>query len=300
MNRCSDLNNRFGIKDAVTFTANADGLITIEVKTPKAEARILLQGAQVLSWKPINEQSVVWLSPAAKYVPNKSVRGGIPICWPWFGTHDTQPGFPAHGVARTTVWQVDQVEQLTNGDVRLLFHLPQTVQTGAYWPHVTPLQYSVTIGSSLQLELTTRNESEASIIVGEALHTYFAVSDVREVRVSGLDNCEYLDKVTGGTRNRQIGEVAIAGEVDRIYLDTDAECIIEDSDWQRHIHIQKSGSRSTVVWNPWIDKATKLGDVGDEGYLRMLCVESANAADNVVTIPAGGEHRLWVKYFLTH
>jgi glucose-6-phosphate 1-epimerase len=275
-------------------------LTFVEVVASEANARILLQGAQVLSWNPNNEQPVLWLSPTAKYVLNKSARGGVPICWPWFGPYDNQADFPAHGVARTSLWQINNVEQRPNGEVRLVFSLPQTVQTGAYWPYDTPLQYSVTVGSSLELELITRNDSESAVVVGEALHTYFALSDVRKVQVSGLEGCEYLDKVNDGKCSKQNSVIKIAGEVDRIYLNTDAECIIEDSDWQRRIHIQKHGSRSTVVWNPWIDKAAKLGDVGDEGYLHMLCVESANAADNVVTIPSGGEHRLWVKYSVEH
>lgn len=300
MNKCSDLNHRFGIKDTVVFKELSAGLICIDVNTPECEASVMLQGAQVLRWTPKNEQPVIWLSPAATYIPNKSARGGVPICWPWFGPHAEQTNFPAHGVARTSTWQVNSVQRLADGRIRLSFTLAQTVETGAYWSYDSPLTYSVTMGSVLELELVTRNDSNTDIIVGEALHTYFAVSDVRQVRVSGLHGCEYIDKVEGGQRKRQSGDVTIAGEVDRVYLETGAECVIEDDDWQRRIHIHSQGARSTVVWNPWIEKSAKLGDLGDSGYLRMLCVESANAAENVVTIPAGTEHRLCVKYQVTH
>jgi len=300
MNKSTDLNARFGVQDAVVFEEGPGGLIIIKVNNAGVKSSITLEGAQVLTWTPTGEQPVVWVSPEAKYVANKSVRGGIPICWPWFGPHGTQSSYPAHGVARTSIWQMNSVEILPDGRTQLNFALPQTVDIGAYWPYATPLQYVVTIGSSLELELITRNESETDITLGEALHTYFAVSDVRKVSVSGLQGCEYLDKVDGGNRKLQQGEVNIAGEVDRVYLDTTTECIIEDANWKRRIHIEKQGSRSTVVWNPWIEKGAKLGDLGETGYLNMLCVESANAADDVVTIPSGGEHRLWLKYHITH
>jgi glucose-6-phosphate 1-epimerase len=300
MNKSHDLNVRFGIEDSVIFKEGPGDLMFIEVHTPMADARLSLQGAQVLSWTPINERPVIWISADAMYLPNKSVRGGIPICWPWFGPHATQADFPAHGVARTSPWMVKSVEQVYDQAVRLVFTLPQTVETGAYWPFVTPLQYSVTVGSSLELELITRNDSENHIVVGEAFHTYFAVSDVRNVRVLGLEGYDYIDKVDGGKRKQQSRDITISGEVDRVYLHTDADCVIEDKDWQRRIHIQKLGSLSTIVWNPWIEKSARLGDLGENGYLHMLCVESGNAADNIVRIPAGEDHTLGVKYRISH
>lgn len=300
MNKSHDLNVRFGIDDSVVFKEGPGDLMFIEVHTSKADARLSLQGAQVLSWTPINEHPVIWLSSDAMYLPNKAVRGGIPICWPWFGPHATQMDFPAHGVARTSPWQVKSVEQVYDQAVRLVFTLPQTVETGAYWPYVTPLQYSVTVGNSLELELVTRNDSENQIVVGEAFHTYFAVSDVRNVRVLGLQDFDYVDKVDGGKRKQQAGDITISGEVDRIYLHTDADCVIEDKNWNRRIHIQKLGSRSTIVWNPWIEKNARLGDLGVNGYLHMLCVESGNAADDMVSIQAGDEHSMGVKYRISH
>ena len=145
----------------------------------------------------------------------------------------------------------------------------------------------------------TENTGQQSQTISEALHTYFAVTDVRQVQVYGLENTDYLDKVDGFMRKHQAGAVTIDAEVDRVYLDTESECIIDDVAGQRHIHVQKRGSRSTVVWNPWQDKAEAMGDMGEQGYLSMLCVESANAMQNAVTIPAGQSHRLWVKYHVT-
>ena len=164
------------------------------------------------------------------------------------------------------------------------------------WSHTSTLECHITVGATLEIDLVTRNTSAAPISIGQALHTYFEVSDIREVAISGLEGCPYIDKVDGGSRKQQIGAVTFNGETDRIYLHSTADCVIQDSGQRRRIRISKRGSHSTVVWNPWIEKAAKMGDLGDDGYLRMVCVESANAADDVVIIPAGGEHRLWVSY----
>jgi len=142
----------------------------------------------------------------------------------------------------------------------------------------------------------TRNTDRIAITIGDALHAYFQVGDVRQVTIQGLEGSPYLDKMDGGRRKQQAGPVTIGAETDRIYLDTDADCLIDDPGLKRRIRVRKRGSHSTVVWNPWIEKSSRLGDVGEDGYLNMLCVESANAADDVVTIAPGGEHHLWVRF----
>ena len=152
------------------------------------------------------------------------------------------------------------------------------------------------MGATLELDLVTRNTGDAPFTLGAALHTYFAVSDIRHIAVRGLEACDYLDKVDAGRRKQQSGPVTFSGETDRIYLDTDADVLIEDPGWQRRIRIAKGGSRSTVVWNPWIEKADRMGDLGEEGYLSMVCVETANAADDVVTVMPAAEHHLWTRF----
>jgi D-hexose-6-phosphate mutarotase len=128
------------------------------------------------------------------------------------------------------------------------------------------------------------------------LHTYFAVSNILDAAVTGLDGCDFIDRVGGDSRGRQSGVVAFARETDRIYLDTPSGCSIEDPGWRRRILIETSNSRSTVVWNPWVEKAAKLGDMGETGYLGMVCVESGNAAANTLTLNAGDEHCLQARY----
>jgi glucose-6-phosphate 1-epimerase len=187
-------------------------------------------------------------------------------------------------------------EALRDGATRLTFRIVQDDATRALWPHATEALNIVTIGRTLDIELVTRNTGNNPITIGDAFHTYFEVSDIRRCTIHGLGNCPYFDKVDGGKKKQQAGPVIIQGEVDRIYFDSTADVLINDPGLNRRIRVSKRGSRSTVVWNPGVEKADKMGDFGPAGYLNMVCVESTNAADDVVQIPAGGEHRLWVRY----
>ncbi|MFP5507129.1 MAG: D-hexose-6-phosphate mutarotase [Gammaproteobacteria bacterium] len=290
------LNARFGIPDHLSFRDAPGGMHVAEVDNAHATASIALQGAHLMTWTPKGAHPVVWLSEQAKLAPGKSIRGGVPICWPWFGPHASEPSFPGHGFARTVPWDLAETQKLANGATRLVFRLPHSDATRAQWPHPSEVEIHMVVGPTLEIDLVTRNTGDAPITVGEALHTYFEVGDVRKVKVHGLDGCPYVDKVDGGARKQQAGPVTIAGEVDRIYLESTADCVIEDPVLGRRIRIAKKGSASSVVWNPWIEKAAKMGDLGDSGYLRMLCVESANADADVVSIPPGAEHHLWVRY----
>jgi D-hexose-6-phosphate mutarotase len=194
------------------------------------------------------------------------------------------------------MWEVIETETLRDGATRLTFRIVQDDATRAQWPHATEALNIVTVGRTLELELVTRNTGSAAVTLGDAFHTYFEVGDIRRCTIHGLGNCPYLDKVDGGKQKQQTGPVIIDGEVDRIYLDSTADVLIDDPGLNRRIRVSKRGSRSTVVWNPGIEKAAKMGDFGDNGHLNMVCVESTNAADDVVQLPAGGEHRLWVRY----
>jgi len=289
------LNRRFGIPGQVGFKPGPGGMEAVEVSNAEASATILLQGAHLIAWTPKGEAPVIWTSPEAKFAPGKSVRGGVPVCWPWFGPHATRPDFPAHGFARTVMWEPIGVKALPEG-TWLAFRLVANEATRAMWSHPTELVLQMVVGRTLDMDLATWNRGDTPVTIGDALHTYFAVGDVRFIKIHGLHMVEYLDKVDGNTRKTQLGPVIIRGEVDRIYLNTPDACVIEDPKLARRIRIVKENSRSTVVWNPWIEKAAKLGDLGPEGHLHMVCVESANAAEDVVTLAPGAEHHLWVRY----
>ena len=292
----SALNARFGLSGQLTFREGAGGLAVVEVANNQGSATIALQGAQVMTWAPRGQSPVIWLSRAAKFAPGKSIRGGVPVCWPWFGPHATDTSLPAHGFARTVPWEVIGTQTMTDGSARIDFRLIKSDATRALWPHSSQLECHVTVGATLEIELVTRNTDRIAVTIGDALHTYFEVGDIRQVTIQGLEGCPYLDKMDGGQRKQQTGPVTIGAETDRIYLNSSADCLIDDPGLTRRIRIRKRGSRSTVVWNPWIEKSAKMGDFGENGYLNMVCVESANAADDVVTIAPGGEHRLWVRY----
>ena len=294
----AELNARFGIRGRVGFDQLEGGLIVAEVCNAQATARIALQGAQLLDWTPAGEQPVIWVSPGAVYAPGKAVRGGVPVCWPWFGPHATQAGFPAHGFARTQSWEMVQVQPLPDGSTTLGLRLLQDAHTRLLWPHETALQLLVNIGQRLRIDLLTRNTGSEAFTLSQALHTYFAVSDAREVAVRGLEGLPYIDKVAGGVRRVQSGPVIVDAETDRIYLDHGGECVIEDPGLGRRIVIRREGSRSTVVWNPWAEKSAAMADMGEGAYRGMLCVEAANAAADVVRVEPGGAHRLQVSYHL--
>lgn len=291
------INRKFAIAGQLEFAAEANGMVVAHIANSHAQSAIALQGAHIMAFQPNAEAPLVWLSPVAKLAPGKSIRGGVPVCWPWFGAHATESSFQAHGFARTVPWQVAASEALPDGSTRITLGLPQSAMPPAQWPHACGARLVVTVGKMLAVELITENTGNAPFEIGEALHTYFAISDVDNVRISGLEGCVYLDKVDDFRRKTQAGAITIASEVDRLYVNTEADCLIEDRGLKRRIRIAKRGSRSTVVWNPWIEKSAKMGDFGsDTGYRGMVCVESANAAENVVSVAPGTTHSLCVVY----
>ncbi len=292
----TELNQKFAIPGHVAFKEIADGMIAAEVANTHAESLIALQGAHVMTFQPRGQEPVIWLSKFAKFAPGKSIRGGVPVCWPWFGSHAEDAKLPGHGYARTVMWEVLETKVLPDGATFLRFGLVESDATRAQWPHPSSAQLEITVGAALRVELVTRNSGNAPFVLGEALHTYFHISDVAKMKIIGLDGCDYLDKVGAATRRTQQGAVVIASEVDRVYLNTRGEFLIEDGGLKRRIRIASQNARSAVVWNPWIEKADKMGDFGPEGYRGMVCVETANAAENVVTVAPGAEHRMVAIY----
>ncbi len=291
----STLNQKFGIEGQLSFRDAGDGFIVIDIQNDFCTASVALQGAHLMSWQPTGEQPVIWMSPVAQLAAGKSIRGGVPICWPWFGAHASQAAFSGHGFARTVMWQLIAATSDEQGAtvIRLSIAEIKTEQ----WPADVPVEIKMVIGKTLEMELITRNHSAEVVVVGDALHTYFAVSDVSQINIRGLDGCDYIDKVGADTRSSQQGIINIHSEVDRIYLDQGQDVVIEDPGQQRRIIIEKRNSHSTIVWNPWIDKCRRMGDFGsDDGYLTMVCVESANADEDVVTLGANESHHLWVRY----
>ena len=308
----ADLNHRFGIAGAIAFEARPGGLLQARLHSHGGQASVCLQGGHVIDWQcPGQTQPVLWLSRDARFVPGKSIRGGIPVCWPWFGPYVTVPpqqnapqagvaaaaDYPAHGFARTAEWQVVGSDVAGDGSARLTLSLGAEAMPAVMWPHATELQLEIRLGATLQLALTTRNLGETGLLLGEALHTYFNISDIGAVSVGGLHGADYWDTVGAVEKKRQSGPITFDRETDRVYIDSPQTCVIEDPGYARRIHILKQGSLSTVVWNPWTAKAERMGDLGQpDGWRQMLCVESANCWDNRLTLAPGEVHTLSVSY----
>ena len=309
MTTAQQLNVQFGIPGQLSFREDASSLVIADINNPQAAASLCLQGAHLMAWQPRSQtMPVIWLSRDAKLAAGKSIRGGVPVCWPWFGAHAAEPGFAsgetsavprfsAHGYARTVPWQVVESGVEPGGATRLTLRLAESEKSRAQWPHAARLELAVSIGETLRMELSTENTGASDFVIGEALHAYFRIGDIGAVRVTGLSGCDYWDKVGGSTLKKQDGIIRFAGETDRVYINTAAECAIEDDALKRRVRITKSGSLSTVVWTPWTAKADRMGDLGQpDGWREMLCVESANAIDNAVRVAAGTRHTLIVEY----
>lgn len=291
-----ELNRRYQDQDVVSFKELSNGFVVANIENPHASATIAMQGAHLMRFQPKGNAPLIWLSPEARLEEGRSIRGGVPICWPWFGPHGSEGRFPAHGFARTVPWRLNQLHTLTNGETRLEFELVWNPPARKMWPYDCTVRHIITIGSKLRHELVTSNHDSKAMEVGQALHTYFQVADVRKTRLIGLEGCDYLDKVNAMQRKHQSGPVTVNREVDRIYLDTPPSYEIIDKGMARRIVIRTQGSRSTVVWNPWLEKARQMGDLGLDGHLNMLCVETANAAHDRVVVAPGSQHRLSAEY----
>jgi glucose-6-phosphate 1-epimerase len=304
----STLDEQFAVPGVLHFGETLSGLVFAQVTAPAAEATIYLHGAHLTHWQPKGTAPVIFLSDRTELAPGKAIRGGIPIIFPWFGTrHDGGKG-PSHGFARTSEWEL-AFAAVAGDEVHLTFTLaPNEASRALGFDHFR-LAYRMVIGPKLNLELTVANDSGsgggrmeapetaaeigAPLVFEEALHTYYAVSDVRQTTVTGLGGTTYIDKRDEFKRKLQPeGPLTLTGTTDRVYLDTTATCVINDPKGKRTITIEKSGSQSTVVWNPWAQVAATLADMDPESWPGMLCVETANVDDSTVTLAPGKTHTM--------
>ena len=286
------LNQKYGIHDQLIFSEGPGGFIVAEIKNPHGEATVALHGGHILSFRPRDHEPVLWLSKKSQFKTGKAIRGGIPVCWPWFADHPTDTDKPAHGFVRTAVWSVNESERLADESIRLKLSIADNEDTRKLWPHRFKLEIDITVSDVLRIKLIATNSDGKPFKCSGALHSYFNISSISSIMIKGLEGCPYLDKVDQGRRKVQEGSIFFKRETDRIYLDTMADCIIEDSGIPRRIRISKKGSQTTVVWNPWIAKAGRMKDFGDDEYKRMVCVETTNADADVISLAPGDTHTL--------
>ena len=278
------------LPDCVQLTHPVADYPVYVVKHPKAKARVALHGAQLLEWTPAKQKPVIYLSPQAVFEEGKAVRGGVPVCWPWFGPPIEEASLPMHGFVRNRFWKLVSAVQDKAG-VQLVFELKDGEATRKMWPFPFELSLEMNIGTSLRLALTMRNTGEDTVFITDALHTYLCVGDVSQVWISGLERTEYLDRVGSPVVRQQRGRVTFGQEVDRDYA-ARGKVVLVDRSLNRQLRIRSEGSRSTVVWNPWIEKSKRLADLPDEDYLRFVCIETANAWRDEQLLVPGAVHSL--------
>ena len=291
--RAEQLNAKFGIAGILDFVETEHELVKARISLDGVTGELYLQGAQVTVWQPPDERPVLFTSPNNAFAPGRAIRGGIPVIFPWFGPNRHTPAAPQHGFARTATWHPDGVETAGSGSLALTLSLGDGDVGSPFWPERFRAIYTVTFAQTLSLRFAVQNRAKHPIVFEEALHSYFAISDIAEIAISGLAGASYIDKTDAARRKLQTADlVTITAETDRVYLDTPRQCVIEDRGWRRRIVIEKDGAASSVVWNPWVEKAAEMADLGDPAWRGMVCVESGNIADNEVQLAAVAEHQM--------
>lgn len=292
-------NKRLKLHAHVMQTQDEGGLQYLEIDNPLASGKISLQGGQVIAWQPkFLAQPVLWLSSNARFVKGRSIRGGVPICWPWFGAHPTDSTFCPHGFARVIPWRVMDIDATPTGATRIILEMQDTPEAQRQLSYPYNLTLTITIGRRLRVEMATVNKADHPFVIGEAFHTYLNISDIANVSIVGMQDCVYADKILKYERNVEHNDLTFdGGEFDRVYIHHSSDCSVHDVGYNRIIHVSKSGSDTTVVWNPGADKAGQMADMGaTDEWRKTICVETTNALDNMVVINPGRTHVISAEY----
>jgi len=287
----AELDHKFGIPGVAEVSEGNGGLPRVQITTAFGSGEMYLHGAQLTSWTPAGHVEVLFVSTKSRWQEGQAIRGGIPICFPWFRAKGDDHQAPAHGFVRTKTWQIESIVQ-NEGSVSVSMYTESDEQTRYWWPGEFRLIHRVTFGSELKLELICRNTGTTPLSFEEALHTYNRVSDVEQVRLQGLDTVRFLDNTNGNQEKIQIGDVAIASQTDSAYMTTESAVDLLDPKMQRRIRAQKEHSLTTVVWNPWRDGAAGLKDLGDGEWKQFLCIEASNILGAAVNLDPGQEHKM--------
>ena len=268
----------------VKLVSGHGGLPKLTIQTNRSYAEIYLHGAHITAFQKNGEPPLLFVSAASQYETLQPIRGGVPVIFPWFGP---RAGLPAHGFARKTSWELVAASLDDDGDVTVALRLPEAALP-THWS-AARLLFHVTVGAKLTMELSVANLSaDKSLDFENCLHTYFQVGDIAAVNISGLQGATYIDKVDAESTKQERGATfAINSEVDRVFLNTSSTVEIHDRQLNRVIVVEKIGSASTVVWNPWIAKSKAMADFGDEEFRQTVCVESGNVGANQITLPPG-------------
>jgi len=285
----AQLDRRFGIPGIAHILEGNGGLPKVQLTSPAAAGEMYLHGAHVTSWRPSGQEEVLFISSKSRWQVGVAIRGGVPICFPWFGEKVGDPAAPAHGFVRTKSWQLDDVS--ASGDnVTVSMSTASDESTKRFWQADFRLIHRATFGQQLSLELEFQNLGTAIVRFEEALHPYHKVGDVRTARLSGLDGVRYVDKTDSFREKDQQGDVVLTEETDRVYLRTEAPVELQDPVLRRRLHVTKQNSLTTVVWNPWATKADKMSDLGADEWTKMICIETSNVRGYAVEVAPGQRH----------
>jgi glucose-6-phosphate 1-epimerase len=286
-----ELDRRFEIPGIAQVVEGKGGLPKVRITSPEAAGEMYTHGAHVTSWTPAGGEEVLFLSSQTRWEHGHAIRGGIPICFPWFGGKADDPKAPAHGLVRTKAWQLEAIAQV-GGAVTVSMFTESDESTKRWWPAEFRLVHRATFGRELSLKLEVTNTGKTSLRFEEALHTYHRVGNIEMTRVRGLDKVQYLDKTDSNRKKVQQGEIVIASETDRVYLNTQDPVELEDTVLRRRTRVIKQNSLTTVVWNPWVQKAQALSDLGDDEWMQMICIETSNVADFALVLAPGQQHTM--------
>ena len=291
MSAVEELDRRYGIPGVAKICNGHGGLPKIQITGPRAEGEMYLHGAQVTSWKPAGNDEVLFVSTKSRWQEGQAIRGGIPICFPWFRAKADDPKAPAHGFVRTKAWQLESIVQDKRG-VLVSMSVESDEQTRRWWPVEFRLVHRVVFGPELSLELVCTNTGKTGFQFEEALHTYNRVADVANVRLQGLDTVHFLDNTDSNKEKVQQADVRITSATDNAFVDTQNDVELNDPGLRRRIRLKKNNSLSTIVWNPWREGAARMGDLGDGEWAQFLCVEASNILAASVSLAPGEEHKM--------
>jgi glucose-6-phosphate 1-epimerase len=287
----AESDRRWEIPGIAGVVAGNGGLPKVCITSPVAAGEIYLHGAHVTSWKPAGRDEVFFVSSQSRWEEGRAIRGGVPICFPWFGAQADDPKAPAHGFVRTKAWQLESITRAGNA-VTVSMFTESNEDTKRWWRAEFRLVYRATFGSELTLELEVSNTGGTSLRFEEALHAYYRVGDIKKARVRGLDTVHYLDKTDSNREKTQDGQITIVSETDRVYLNTSDAIELDDPILGRRTRVTKENSRTTVVWNPWVEKARALSDLADNEWMQMICIETSNVSDCSVDLEPGQQHKM--------
>ena len=292
MSDLQELQERFGQSEKIVIGPGNGGLPRVRINSDRAQAEIYLNGGHVTTYQPAGRDPVLFVSRKSHYTAGKAIRGGIPVIFPWFGAKANDPAAPQHGFARSLPWELDDIHE-AGGSTLVVLRLTSSDATRRWLPNDFEILYTISVGSALDLIFQVENRSDGPLKFEEALHTYLSVGDVRQVEIGGLAGQTYIDKVDGFSRKTLASDpLKLDGETDRVFLNTPQTVTATDPVLSRRISVTKEGSLSTVIWNPWPQKACGMSDFAEDEWPRMLCIETANAAENAITLPEGQSHTL--------